>query len=107
MAVTAFHAGVVMSQVGNAFACRSEAMRGRSLGWASNKYLLGAVLAEIVGIVALIYWAPIAQRFDHFPLPVFYWIGLSLFSLSIYSIEWIRKYIVRSIRNRQKSEIPS
>jgi magnesium-transporting ATPase (P-type) len=107
MAVTAFHAGVVMSQVGNAFACRSEATRGRSLGWASNKYLLGAILAEIVGIVTLIYWAPIAQRFDHFPLPVFYWIGLSLFSLSIYGIEWIRKRIVRGMRSRSKLEMPS
>jgi len=107
MAVTVFHAGVVMSQVGNAFACRSEATRGRSLGWASNRYLLFAVLAEIFGIVILIYWAPIAQHFDHFPLPVFYWIGLSLFSLSIYSIEWIRKHIVRGIRSRPKLETPS
>jgi magnesium-transporting ATPase (P-type) len=107
VAVTVFHAGVVMSQVGNAFACRSEAMRGRSLGWASNKYLLVAVPAEIVSIVTIIYWAPIAQHFEHIPFPAFYWIILSIFSLSIYSIEWVRKRIVRGIRNRPKLETPT
>ncbi len=107
MAVTVFHAGVVMAQVGNAFACRSETMRGKYLGWASNKYLLIAILAEIVGIVTIIYWAPIALHFEHIPIPVFYWIILSMFSLSIYSIEWIRKRIVRGIRSRPKLEATS
>src|SRR5204863_5645284 len=73
MGVTIFHAGVVMSQVGNAFACRSETTRGRHLGWGSNKYLLIAVVAEVVGIVVMIYWAPLAQRFEHVPLPSIYW----------------------------------
>ena len=104
MAVTVFHAGVVMSQVGNAFACRSESTRGKYLGWTSNKYLLIAVFAEIIGIVLMIYWEPLAQKFEHTSLPALYWIGLSMFSLSIYSIEWIRKRIARSAKSRVKSE---
>ena len=100
MAVTVFHAGVVMSQVGNAFACRSQAARGRHLGWASNKYLLIAVAVEIIGIVTLIYWPPIAERFEHVPLPYFYWVGLSMFSLVVYGMEWIRKRIVRGWKGR-------
>jgi magnesium-transporting ATPase (P-type) len=99
-AVTVFHAGVVMSQVGNAFACRSETTRGKYLGWRSNKYLLIAMVAEIIGIVTIIYWEPLARQFDHAPIPVVYWIGLSIFSLVIYSIEWIRKRIVRGTRSR-------
>ena len=99
MAVTVFHAGVVMSQVGNAFACRSETLRGKSLGWVSNKYLLVSVGLEIVGIITIIYWSPIALHFEHLPLPGFYWVGLSIFSLSIYSIEWIRKQVARAIKN--------
>jgi len=104
MAVTVFHAGVVMSQVGNAFACRSEATRGRHLGWASNKYLLFAVATEIVGIVTIIYWPLIAQHFEHVPIPAFYWAGFVIFSLTVYSLEWIRKRIVRGLRSRQKAE---
>jgi magnesium-transporting ATPase (P-type) len=106
MAVTVFHAGVVMSQVGNAFACRSETLRSSSLGWISNKYLIISVLIEIIGIVTLIYWEPIAIRFEHVPIPLFYWIGLLAFSLSIYSIEWIRKQVVR-LKSRPKLEVPS
>lgn len=104
MAVTVFHAGVVMSQVGNAFACRSETTRGKYLGWASNKYLLIAVFAEVLGIIIMIYWEPIAQKFEHIPLPGVYWIGLSLFALSIYGIEWIRKQVVRILKSRVKLE---
>jgi len=100
LAVTVFHAGVVMSQVGNAFACRSQAARGRHLGWGSNKYLLFAVAAEIIGIVTLVYWPPLAQHFEHVPIPLFYWVGLSMFSLIVYGLEWIRKRIVRGWKSR-------
>ncbi len=107
MAVTVFHAGVVMSQVGNAFACRSQATRGTHLGWGSNKYLLIAVAAEVIGIVVIIYWPLIAPHFEHVPIPLFYWVGLSMFSLIVYGLEWIRKRIVRGLKNRQKSETAS
>ncbi|MBI2332068.1 MAG: cation-transporting P-type ATPase, partial [Chloroflexi bacterium] len=33
LAATVYHAGVVTSQVGNAFACRSDRSRGSKLGW--------------------------------------------------------------------------
>ena len=107
LAATVFHAGVVMSQVGNAFACRSQALRGRYLGWGSNKYLLVSVAAEVIGIVVLIYWEPIAQHFGHIPVPLFYWVGLAMFSVIIYSLEWIRKQIIRGFRSRSKPEMPS
>jgi magnesium-transporting ATPase (P-type) len=101
MAVTVFHAGVVMSQVGNAFACRSEATRGRHLGWGSNKYLLIAVAIEVISIVTIIYSPLIAQHFEHVPIPLFYWVGLSMFAVIVYGLEWIRKRIVRGLRSRQ------
>jgi Ca2+-transporting ATPase len=104
MGVTIFHAGVVMSQVGNAFACRSETTRGTHLGWGSNPYLLVAVASEIISIVFIIYMPFIAARFEHVPLPLFYWVGLSAFPLIVYGLEWIRKQIVRSIRSRKKPE---
>ena len=107
MAAAVFHAGVVMSQVGNAFACRSEATRGRYLGWISNKYLLFAVAVEVIGIVIMIYWPPLADHFGRIAIPPFYWIGLSMFSLIVYGLEWIRKRIIRGLKSRAKSEMPS
>lgn len=102
LAVTVFHAGVVMAQIGNAFACRSEATRGKYLGWRSNKYLLIACLVEIASIFFLIYYQPIAQKFEHVPLPAAYWVVLGLFPLTLYSIEWIRKKFVRNAKSRVK-----
>ncbi len=55
LAGTAFFAGVVLAQVGNAFACRSEALRGRRLGWLTNRYLIGGVLAGIGLMLVMIY----------------------------------------------------
>jgi magnesium-transporting ATPase (P-type) len=102
MAVTVFHAGVVMAQIGNAFACRSEISRGTKLGWSSNKYLLIAALSEILFITMLIYYQPLAVQFEHIPLPAYYWIALGLFPFILYGIEWVRKTVVRYTKSRVK-----
>jgi magnesium-transporting ATPase (P-type) len=69
LAVTMFHAGVVMAQVGNAFACRTEKQRGRTLGWFSNRSLLLSIAVEIGLILCLIYVPGLAAIFDHRRLP--------------------------------------
>jgi magnesium-transporting ATPase (P-type) len=90
--------------VGNALACRSDRSRSSSLGWFSNKYLWFSILMEIIGILAIIYIPFLANIFRHIPLPAWVWLGLSLNAFVLYSIEWIRKAIVRAIKNlRAKS----
>jgi magnesium-transporting ATPase (P-type) len=98
-AATVYHAGVVTSQVGNALACRSDHTRSTKLGWLSNQYLWIGILIEILGIVAIIYIPFLAKIFNHTPLPAWMWIGLGLNPVVLYSMEWIRKAIVRSIKN--------
>jgi magnesium-transporting ATPase (P-type) len=105
---TVYHAGVVMSQVGNALACRSDRMRNTSLGWLSNKYLWIGILIEVIGIVTIIYVPFFAKIFLHTPLPSWMWIGLGLNALVIYSMEWIRKAILRGVhklRNGKSSAL--
>jgi magnesium-transporting ATPase (P-type) len=97
VAITVFHAGVVMSQVGNAFACRSPKTRSTYLGWLSNGYLLLGVGIEIAVIVALIYVPFLGNAFNHSQLPAQYWLGLGLFGPVLYSLEWIRKAISRRL----------
>ncbi|HEX7973280.1 MAG TPA: cation-transporting P-type ATPase [Anaerolineales bacterium] len=101
LAITVFHAGVVTAQIGNAFACRSERLRGRYLGWLSNRQLLLAVAAEIVIILLLIYFPPLARAFSHVPLPPIYWAGLILYAPILYTLDWIRKSFLRKIERRQ------
>jgi magnesium-transporting ATPase (P-type) len=104
VAVTVFHAGVVMAQVGNAFACRTETHRGRSVGWLSNPFLLFGVLVEILIILALIYIPPLAAAFEHFPLPPIFWLGLVLYPPALYGLEWLRK---SSVRRRSRTIAPN
>jgi Ca2+-transporting ATPase len=95
LAITIFHAGVVMAQAGNAFAARTETNHGRSLGWLSNRFLLFSIAAEIVLVLVLIYWPPLARLFNHKPLPAAAWLWLGLYPFAIYGLDWIRKFIAR------------
>jgi P-type Ca2+ transporter type 2C len=102
LASTVYFAGLVMSQVGNALACRSDRSRGSSLGWLSNKYLWIGILLEIAGILAIIYIPFLADLFRVVPLPAWMWILLTMNALVLYSMEWIRKAIVRGTKHTPK-----
>lgn len=95
MAATVFHAGVIMAQVGNAFACRSSKTRNTRLGWSSNRLLIYGALFEIASIATIIYQPGFANYFNHISLPIRYWIGLLFFPIILYGLEWIRKQFVR------------
>ncbi|HCC79405.1 MAG: hypothetical protein A2X25_06765 [Chloroflexi bacterium GWB2_49_20] len=101
LASTVYHAGVVTAQVGNALACRSDRIRSSYLGWLSNGYLLGAIFIELVGIVCIVYVPFLAKIFKHVAIPAWMWVGLGFYALIIYSVEWIRKSVLRRI-NQQK-----
>ena len=91
LAITVYWSGVVMAQVGNAFACRTERLRGRALGWLSNPGLIGSVMIELLLVVVLVYYPPIAQAFDHVAIPAIFWLGLGLYAPTLYGLEWLRK----------------
>ena len=105
MAVTVFHAGVVFAQVGHAFACRSEKSRNTRLGWLGNHYLLFGVLVEVISIWSIINYEFLARNFEHVFIPYRYWLGLLIFPLILYSLEWIRNQIVRSMDARTHQTI--
>jgi len=102
LASTVYHAGVVTAQAGNALACRSEHIRSSYLGWLSNSYLLGGIFIELVGIIGIIYIPFLAHVFKHIAIPAWMWIGLGSYALIIYSIEWIRKSLMRRFDGRKR-----
>lgn len=105
LASTVYHAGVIMAQIGNAFACRSDRARSSYIGWLSNKYLLIGVLIELAGILGIIYIPFLAKIFNHSPLPAWMWAGLVLYAPFLYTVEWFRKAIHRvSIKNRNNGK---
>jgi len=92
---TAFHAGVVTSQIGNALACRTETGHVHRMGWLSNPILLVGIGLEALLIVATIYIAPLDRLFNHQPLPPVFWLGLITFAPILYGLEWLRKLLAR------------
>jgi Ca2+-transporting ATPase len=104
LGITTFYAGVVIAQIGNAFACRAEINRSTWLGWLSNRLLIIGVLVSLGLLLVLIYFPPAAQLLDHHPLPLVFWGWLLWYGLVIYALEWIRKAVVRQTqRNGNKS----
>jgi Ca2+-transporting ATPase len=103
LATTAFHTGVVMAQIGNAFASRALRARTRQMGLFSNPELLLAILIELIIILTLIYVPPFNVIFEHAPLPPAYLLGLALFAPIVFGADWIRKAIWR---HGQKAKLP-
>jgi magnesium-transporting ATPase (P-type) len=95
LAISVYYAGVVMAQVGNAFACRTDRNRGRYLGWLSNPTLIRGVIIDIAILLALIYIKPLATLFGNVPIPLPVWGVLILFPVFIYGMDWIFKMVNR------------
>ncbi len=107
LAVTVFHAGVVMAQVGNVFAVRTEKSRLRQMGIFSNPRLLLGIVFEILMILAMIYIPVLARWMGHAPLPAGYWAVLVLFAPVLYLLEWCRKIGLRKRSVREQGPVKS
>ncbi len=105
LAVTVFHAGVVMAQIGNLFACRSERLRLRQVGLFSNSLIWIGILAEIGIIFGLIYIPVLADIFEHRPLPLWYWPLLFLYAPILYGLDRVRKQFVGWWRKFKQAEL--
>jgi Ca2+-transporting ATPase len=95
LATTVYFAGVVMAQIGNAFACRSERAGGKGLAWQSNRPLVFGVLVEIAVALGLIYLPGPRSVFGLVPLPPIAWLGLSAFAPAVFALDWIRRSVAR------------
>jgi magnesium-transporting ATPase (P-type) len=97
LATTVFQSGVVLAQIGCAFACRTEIGKVRRMGWFSNHFLLWGIVFDIGFLMAMIYIPPVASLFDHLPLPWITWPFLLAFAPILYILEKVRKVITLSI----------
>jgi Ca2+-transporting ATPase len=95
IANTVYHAGVVTAQVGNVFACRTETAHNSQIGWFRNKYIWIGIGIELIIIFLLIYIPFLAGVFNHVEIPLYYWPGLFMYAIILYSLEWLRKAMMR------------
>ncbi len=86
---------VVLGQLANAFVCRSTIRPFWKIGWAANKLLLGAIVAEVAMLATFLYLPPLADLLDQAPPTA---IGLGVAGLAIPAVlaaDTIQKAVLR------------
>ena len=102
-ATTATFAAIVMAQVANAFACRSDRASLVRLGFASNPLLLWGVSIQLALLLVFVY-APVANRFlGTSPFPPWVWGPLILGACGLLLAEELRKFLVAHHMARRPS----
>ncbi|HHT9144877.1 MAG TPA: cation-translocating P-type ATPase [Candidatus Wunengus sp. YC61] len=94
-ATTMSLAGIVATQIGNVFACRTERESVFKVGFFKNKLVLLGIVSELAIITTLIY-TPFLQRiFGLAPIGLKEWGFLFAFTPFLFLMEEARKWIVR------------
>lgn len=99
-ATTMTHASVVTTQIGNAFAQRTNRESVFKIGFFSNHYLIWGILAELCMINILIYVQPFQSIFQHGPLALTDWLFLLCLIPLLFVADEIRKFILRRMTPR-------
>ena len=95
-ATTACLAGIIISQIGNVFACRSFRESVFRIGLFSNKLILFGIAAELILSAFIIYHPWGNEVFGTAPLAPNVWLLLVPFSVGLLAAEELRKFYARS-----------
>ena len=103
-ATTVTLAGIVLVQVANVFACRSERLSIIKLGWFSNSLILWGITLEII-LLAIITYTPMGNAiFGTSSLPLWIFGPLAFGALLLLAFEEMRKLLASRLRDRSFSE---
>lgn len=92
-ATTVTFAAIVVAQVANVFACRSEHVSTFRLGFFSNPFILGGIAVELILLLLLVY-TPLGHLVvGTGPLPAWVWGPLILGAAGLLLAEELRKFI--------------
>jgi len=95
-AMTVVFVGIVVMQIANIFACRSEKLYAFKLGFFSNKLILWGILFEII-LTCVIIYVPFFQKiFNTIGLGWQEWTILFVFMIAIFFLEELRKKLSNS-----------
>ncbi len=93
-AMTMIFAGIVVMQIANVFACRTEFKSVFAKGLFSNKLIIWGISFELVFIAALVYIPFFQKIFNTVPLSLADWGILFVFMIAIFFIEEGRKRLI-------------
>jgi magnesium-transporting ATPase (P-type) len=87
--------GIVLMQVGNAFACRTERVSVFRIGLFGNRLLLWGIAFELAFAAALVYVPFLQSVFRTAAVGVGWWLALAAFAPVIFLAEEGRKAVAR------------
>jgi len=96
-ATTMSLAAIVMTQIGNGFACRTNIESVFKAGILKNRLLLWGILTEVLLLIGFIYTPFLSFVFGLHPIGWQYWILLISFIPSVLIADEIRKLIIRNV----------
>jgi sodium/potassium-transporting ATPase subunit alpha len=99
-------AAIVIAQVANVFACRSERVSLARLGFLTNSFILWGILVEMTLLIVIVYTPPGNAILGTAPLPLWAWIAPILGASGLLLAEEIRKLAVRHRPWRSGSTAP-
>lgn len=100
--VTMTFAGIVLGQVGNVIACRTNKQSSFKISIARNKWIIMGIAAQILILSLLVYAPPMQGLFGTTGLGITDWLYLLLITLAVISVEEVRKFIVRKMSKKSE-----
>lgn len=96
-ATTACLTAIIVAQIANVFACRSEHESVFRIGFLSNPLILWGIAFEI-GLILCINYTPIGNAvFGTAPIPLAVWLFTLPFAFALLALEELRKWFVRHL----------
>jgi calcium-translocating P-type ATPase len=102
-ATTMTFLGMIFGQIGTAFAVRTRRASLRSIGVFSNRYLLGAIVAELALAAVFVYAPPLQSLLGTAALPVRDLAFMLPYPFIVWGADELRRWIVR----RRAARIPA
>ncbi len=93
-ATTIVFAGIVIMQIANVFACRSERLSAFKIGFFNNKLILWGIVFEVILTCAIIYIPFFQKIFNTIGLGWSEWGILCIFMVIIFFLEELRKRLL-------------
>ncbi|HEY4896768.1 MAG TPA: cation-transporting P-type ATPase [Solirubrobacteraceae bacterium] len=94
-ATTMTFLGMIAGQIGTAFAVRTRRASLRSIGVFSNRYLLGAIVAELLLAAVFVYAPPLQSLLGTAALPVHDLVFLLPYPFIVWGADELRRWLVR------------
>lgn len=104
-ATTMSLASIVMTQIGNGFACRTNLESVFKAGIFKNRLLLWGILTEILLLIGFIYIPFLRFAFGLHPIGWEYWLLLISFIPSVLIADEIRKLIIRAVMQSKRKRV--